>query len=127
MNSILAVFEKFIDIDIETTTLSDIVEMLKEKRNLALPKTIINETKSSTEESDQYVRILLAAKDHTKLENNYLSEVLFDSSNPDPDGTGVPSIATVLEKIGELNATVQDKFFELDCEIIVEQKEVVIS
>ena len=70
VSTITAMFEKFVNIDIQTTTLADIVEMLKTKRTLTLPKISVNRstnaTISSTATSDQNVRILLAAKDRTK-------------------------------------------------------------
>ena len=51
----MAIYERFNNIDITTTTLADIVEMLKERRDLYLTgagkkNTLLS--KSSTDESD---------------------------------------------------------------------------
>ena len=42
VSTILAVFETFSDVDITTKTLADIVDMLKEKRNLTMAKMSTN-------------------------------------------------------------------------------------
>ena len=104
ISTILAVFERFNDVDIATATLADIVEMLKERRDLSPAGAKLKSTnaaKSSADGSDRNLRILLSAKDQTRLTNSQPSELLYDSSIPDPDGSGVPTIATVLEKINE--------------------------